>query len=432
MSEALEYQIIGTLLRNPECVAQARIEASDFTNPLCGAAFSAMRVMIAEGQQIEVFTVADRMGGGAVLGDVAAIWKDCLSRPENLEEKCAKVRAAARSREMVELLRLAATALEQGKDPDAVRSRLITRLASIDDGGKKYAHNSRETMAMVTEYLQEVFDAKAEGGLVGVPSGIDGLDHLIGGFHKSDLVIVGARPAMGKTAFMASVARNAALTGKRVGIVSAEMSAVQVGLRMASIFGSIPSTKLRSCDLDDSEFARLHAAAATYVELPISIYDKPSCTPGDIAIQARAWQLSGGLDMLIVDYLTRLTPDESDDSRNREVGKLVAAMKTLARTMSIPVICLAQLSRKCEERADKRPIMADLRDSGEIEQEADSVMFLYRHSVYDEGADPQEAEILVEKNRHGPCKNVKCRFIEEQMLWTNPTDAWGNTYGEVA
>ena len=431
--ETLEFQIIGTLLRHPEYVSRANVAASDFSNPLCGAAFSAMRAMLSEGQQIEVFTVAERMGGGTVLGDVAAIWRECLSRPENLEEKCDKVRSAARSREMVELLRLAATTLEQGKDPDAVRSRLITRLASIEDGGKKYAHSSRETMSMVTDYLQEVFDAKADGGLVGVPSGIDALDHLMGGFHKSDLIVVGARPAMGKTAFMVSLARNAVMAGKRVGIISAEMSVTQIGLRMASMFGGIPSTKLRSCDLDDQEFTRLNAAAATYAELPISIYDKPSCTPGDIAIQARAWAMSGGLDILFVDYLTRLTPDEPNMSRNREVGQMGASLKTLARTMDIPVVCLSQLSRKCEERADKRPIMADLRDSGEVEQDADEIMFLYRHTVYDEGADPQEAEILLEKNRHGPIKNIKCRFIEDQMLWTNPVSQWDNAYqGESA
>lgn len=424
--ETLEFQIIGTLLKHPECLPQANISAKDFTNPLCGAAYSAMRALVADGQQVEVFTVADRLGGGTMLGEISAIWKECLSRPENLEEKCTNLRKAALSREMAALCSLAADTLKSGKDPETVRSRLITKLAGMDDCGKHYAHTSKDTMRLVTDYLQEVFDAKEHGGLVGVPSGIDGLDHLMGGFHKSDLVVVGARPAIGKTAFMASIARHAALKGKRVGIISAEMPAVQIGLRMTSMFGAIPSTKLRSCDLDDSEFARLTAATTQYVELPISIYDKPSASPGDIAIQARAWEMSGGIDILIVDYLTRLTPDEGDNSRNREVGKLVQSLKTLARTLNIPVVCLSQLSRKCEERADKRPIMADLRDSGEIEQEADSVLFLYRHSVYDDSADPEEAEILVEKNRHGPCKNVKCRFVEDQMMWTNQATSWHN------
>jgi replicative DNA helicase len=197
------------------------------------------------------------------------------------------------------------------------------------------------------------------------------------------------------------------------------MPAVQLGLRMASALGDIHSTKLRACDLDDNEFARLHDAASRYARLPILIYDKPACTPADVALQARAWQLSGGLDLLFVDYLTRLSPDDRDDSRTREVGRMVQSLKTLAKALDIPVVCFAQLSRVCEQRADKRPVMSDLRDSGEIEQEADVVAFLYRDSVYNEQADPESAEILIEKNRHGPCAQILARFIPETMTWTN-------------
>ncbi len=323
---------------------------------------------------------------------------------------------------MVDLLQLATRTLEEGKNPDAVRARLITKLASLESAGKSHAHTAKQTMAEVVDYLQMAFDARQAGGLVGVTSGLTGLDKIMGGFHKSDLIVVGARPAMGKTAFMASLARAAALAGRRVGIASAEMPAVQIGLRMVSMFGGIASTKLRSCDLDEQEFARLNETASRYSQLPIEIYDKPACTPGDIAIQSRAWQLSGGLDLLMVDYLTRLNPDDSQDSRVREVGQMIQALKTLAKSLDIPVICLAQLSRQCEQRADKRPVMADLRDSGEIEQEADAVMFLYRDSVYNDSANPEEAEILVEKNRHGPCGKVMARFVAEQMLWTNAGD----------
>lgn len=422
MSTHTEQQVIGTLLRNPEWVAKVSISPNDFEDPICSAAFAAMRAMVAEGHTVDVYGVATRLGDGSALGDIASIWKECLSHPDNLESWCSKLRAASRGRQMASLLDLASKTIREGKDPDAVRSRLITRLASLEDEGRSYVHNGSEVMRQVVDSLQAAFDARESGGLVGVPSGITGLDKVLGGFHKSDLIIVGARPAMGKTAFMASIARNAALAGKRVGIASAEMPAVQIGLRMVSMIGDIHSTKLRSCDLDEHEYSRLTHAATQYRELPIEIYDKPACTPGDIALQARAWQLSGGIDLLIVDYLTRLRPDEEDSSRNREVGKMVASLKTLAKTLDIPVICLAQLSRSVEQRQDKRPIMADLRDSGEIEQEADSIMFLYRDSVYNSEADPQRGEILIEKNRHGPCSSITARFIPEQMLWTNVGD----------
>jgi len=414
-----EYQVIGGLLKHPEMIARVQVEAADFTVALCGQAFSAMRAILAEGKQVDVFGVSERCGGDAVLGDLLVLWKDCLVHPQNLQDRCNTLRAAARGRQMVELLKLATATLEQGRDPDTVRARLISKLASLESSGQTFVHTAKETMAAVVDYLQAAFDARQAGGLVGVPSGLTGLDTLLGGFHKSDLVVVGARPAMGKTAWMASVARQAAMAGRRVGIASAEMPHVQIGLRMVSMVGQIASTKLRSCDLDEQEFTRLNEGATRYSELPIQIFDKPACSPGDIALQARAWQLSGGLDLLFVDYLTRLNPDDLQDSRVREVGQMIQALKTLAKSLDIPVICLAQLSRQCEQRNDKRPLMADLRDSGEIEQEADTVMFLYRDSVYHDSADPEAAEILVEKNRHGPCGRVLTRYVAEQMLWTN-------------
>lgn len=422
MSADNEYQVIGGLLKHPEMIGRIDIETADFTVAICGQAFSAMRAIIAEGKAVDVFGVSERIGGDTVLGNLAGLWKDCLIRPENLQDRCNTLKALARGRQMVDLLQLATRTLEEGKNPDAVRARLITKLASLESAGKSHVHTAKQTMAEVVDYLQMAFDARQAGGLVGVTSGLTGLDKIMGGFHKSDLIVVGARPAMGKTAFVASLARATALAGRRVGIASAEMPAVQIGLRMVSMFGGIASTKLRSCDLDEQEFSRLNETASRYSQLPIEIYDKPACTPGDIAIQSRAWQLSGGLDLLMVDYLTRLNPDDSQDSRVREVGQMIQSLKTLAKSLDIPVICLAQLSRQCEQRADKRPVMADLRDSGEIEQEADAVMFLYRDSVYNDSANPEEAEILVEKNRHGPCGKVMARFVAEQMLWTNAGD----------
>lgn len=418
-----ELQIIGGLLKHPEMVAKVDVAVADFTLPIAGQAFAAMRAIIAGGGVVDVFGVAERLGGGAAIAEVATIWKECLIRPESIVERCGTLRERSRARQTLELLQLAIKTLETHKNPDAVRARLISKLASLESAGQTFVHTAKQTMAQVVDYLQEASDARDNGGLVGVASGLSGLDQLLGGFHKSDLIVIGARPAMGKTALMASLAHNAAKAGRRVGIASAEMPAVQIGLRMVSLMGQIASTKLRSCDLDDDEFSRLHHAASTYRNWPIEIFDKPACTPSDIALQARAWQLSGGLDLLFVDYLTRLTPDDDMDSRTREVGRMVQAMKTLAKSINIPVILLAQLSRQCEQRSDKRPVMSDLRDSGEIEQEADCVAFLYRDAVYNEQADPEQAEILVEKNRHGPCGKVMCRFIAEQMLWTN---AWTN------
>lgn len=428
-NEQTEMQVIGGLLRFPDMIPRVNLRAEDFTLELCGMAFAAMRAMVAEGLAVDAFGVAMRVGGDAALAELAGWWKECLIRRESIPELCEVVQSAARGRQTVALLRTAIETLEKGKSPDAVRARLVARLVGLESQGTNWAHTAQETMRQVTDYLQTAFDAYHAGGLVGVPSGLSGLDRLLGGFHRSDLIVVGARPAMGKTAFMASLARNAALAGRRVGIASAEMPAVQIGLRMVSMIGGIESTRLRACNLDDDEYVRLTNSSMQYGNLAIDIFDKPACTPADIAMQARVWQLSGGLDILFVDYLTRLRPDDANDSRTREVGQMVQSLKTLAKTLDIPVVCLAQLSRQCDQRADKRPVMADLRDSGEIEQEADTVAFLYRDVVYNQSADPEHAEILVEKNRHGPCGKVIARFINEQMLWTNVGDEYPRNAG---
>ena len=345
MSAENEYQIIGGLLKHPDMVPRVEIVAADFTVPLCGQAFAAMRAIIAAGGVADVFGVAERLGGGPALADVVSIWKECLIRPENILERCATLKAESRGRQTVDLLKLAVSTLEAGKNPDTVRARLIAKLASMETDGQTFVHDSKATMTAVVEYLQSAWDARQAGGMVGVPSGLAGMDRALGGFHKSDLIVIGARPAMGKTALMSSLAINAARAGRKAGIASAEMPMVQIGLRMVSLMGKIPSTKLRGCDFDDQDFSTLTAVASQYIDTGISIYDKPACTPADIALQARAWQLSGGLDLLFVDYLTRLTPDDSDASRTREVGRMVQSMKTLAKSLSIPVVLLAQLNR---------------------------------------------------------------------------------------
>lgn len=412
----VEPIIIGTLLRHPDWIAKVSISANHFADEFCRDAFAAMRAAVSDGLAIDPITIATRMEGNPI-ADVMTLWKETITRPENLTDWCEKLRKASRGRELLELLTLAQRTAAEGKDPDSIRAKLITRLASLDDDSQSFDHDTTRMMTSVVDFLQEAHEAFHAGGIVGVPSGIAGIDRAMGGFHKSDLVIVGARTSVGKTAFLLSLALNAAKQGRKVGIISAEMSAQQIGLRLTSMVGSIDSYRLRSGDLSEDEFARISNATQIAKKLSIRAYDKPACTPGDTAIQARAWQIAGGLDILFVDYLTRLTPDESNDSRVREVGKMVFSLKTLAKSLDIPVVCLAQINRAADQRANKRPLLSDLRDSGEIEQEADSVLLLYRDAMHNDAANPEDAEILIEKNRHGPCGTVNARFIHSTMTW---------------
>lgn len=418
----IEPTLIGLLLRNPGEIARMNLSGEHFLDALCAQAFMVMRRLVADGVTPDTFAVSEAIPGNPG-GELLDWWKEtAAASPRNLPHLAERIRKAYRGRKLATLLDKARDTLAEGKPADPIRARLLTRLAELDDDDQTWTHSGTGWMHDVLTHLEAAQAATETGQLVGVTSGLSGLDKMLGGFHRSDLIVVGARPKMGKTAWMMSTAHNAAKAGKRVGIISAEMPAYQLGLRLVSIMANLEFSRLRACDLQDHEYSRLTSSAQMITNLPIFLYDKPACTPGDIAIQARAWAIAGGLDLLFVDYLTRLNPDEHTESRTREVGKMVASLKTVARTLDVPVVCLSQLSRRLEERKDKRPMLSDLRDSGEIEQEADVVAFLYREAVYDRNADPANAEIIVEANRHGPPGVVQCRFEPTTMHWMNRYD----------
>lgn len=414
----IEQAIIGILVKNPDTITKANLKTEHFVDPFCSRAFGAMRHLVTKGVSPDPFGVAEAMGGdlGENLETLIG-WVRETASAANLHHFATKLRDAHKSRVVKQIL---TDALVSTEGADAIRASLITQLASIEDDGRSYETGGSEWMAQVVEKVEEVWEASQDGsGVVGITSGIADMDGYLGGFHKSDLIVMGARPKMGKTAWLMNCAKSAAQAGHRVGIASAEMPAWQLGERIVSDVANLDASVFRSGKLDERGFSSLTYGCQKVAGLPIRIFDKPRMTVGDIAIQAKAWELSGGVDIIFVDYLTRLVPDQSDRNRTREVGKMVSDLKTLARTMNIPIVCLAQLSRAVEERADKRPMPSDLRDSGEIEQEADVICFLYRDSVYNDNADARSGEILIEANRHGPTGVIRCTFDGEFMRWAS-------------
>ncbi|HEU0164165.1 MAG TPA: replicative DNA helicase [Thermomicrobiales bacterium] len=258
------------------------------------------------------------------------------------------------------------------------------------------------------EYLQQ-----HRGDLVGVPTGYTDLDALLGGLQKSDLLIFAARPAMGKTAFLLGLAYGAAVThGRTVGIFSLEMSADQLVQRVLATETGIDSHRLRLGMIDDNEWDRVSRAFGRLAEANIFIDDGAAATIMDIRSKARRLQAEQGLDFLIIDYL-QLMSGRRTENRVQEVSEISRGLKGLARELNIPVIAAAQLSRAVETRADHRPLLSDLRESGSIEQDADIVMFLHREEKYDENSEKKGiAEIIVAKHRNGPVGSVNLRFFE--------------------
>lgn len=271
----------------------------------------------------------------------------------------------------------------------------------------------------IAEVLDRFFDQidymqQHRGEVVGVATGFADLDQLTGGLQRSDLIIVAARPSMGKTAFALGVAYGAALQhGKTVGIFSMEMSAEQLVQRLLATETGVDSHRLRLGQINDNEWDRISRAFGRLSEANIFIDDSAAAGIMDIRSKARRLQAEHGVDLIIVDYL-QLMSGRRSENRVQEISEISRGLKGLARELNIPVVALSQLSRAVETRSDHRPMLSDLRESGSIEQDADIVMFIYREEKYDETSDKKGiAEIMVSKHRNGPVGSINLRFFEQ-------------------
>lgn len=258
------------------------------------------------------------------------------------------------------------------------------------------------------KYLYETQDKQS-----GVPTGFVDLDRLLGGLQKSDLLVLAARPGMGKTSFGLNIARNAARAGGRVAVFSLEMSNEQLVQRFIASESGIDSQKLRLGDLDDREWGLFTQSAARLSELPIFLDDTVAITPIQLRTKCRRIKREFDINLVIVDYLQLMNGKQGERNSNREqeISYISQSLKELARELNVPVVALGQLNRAVEQRADKRPQLSDLRESGAIEQNSDVVMFIYRDDVYNENSEaPNQAEIIIAKHRNGPTGTVSLYF----------------------
>ena len=267
--------------------------------------------------------------------------------------------------------------------------------------------------------------SKSKGEITGIPSGFVDIDRLTAGFHENQLIIVAARPAMGKTIFALNVAVNAALNGKSVAVFNMEMDAIQLANRILSSVGQIEGRKFLSGNFNNNDWTRLNEAISQLEDAKIFINDMTESTIGAIRSKCRRLASSeSGLDLVIIDYLQLVSGGKNyGANRQQEVSDISRALKLLALELHIPIIALAQLSRSCEQREDKRPIMSDLRESGSIEQDADIVSFLYRDSYYKKGAanegNASISEFIVGKHRNGRTDTIKLVFKGDTCSFLN-------------
>lgn len=282
--------------------------------------------------------------------------------------------------------------------------------------------SSQEILSAVHENLVAL--SKNNGQITGIPSGFRDIDNITNGFQAGDLIILAARPSVGKTAFALNIASNAAhITKKPVAVFSLEMPAEQLIKRMLSAAGRIEGSKLRNGQLDEEDWLKYSKATSVLSSDPIYIDDTPGIRVNEIASKCRKLEREHGLGLVIVDYLQLIVGNtNSRESRQQEVSDISRSLKGIARELNVPVIALSQLSRSVEQRNDKRPMMSDLRESGAIEQDADIVAFLYRDDYYNHDEDNELAgivEVIIGKHRNGATGEVKLSFEKDINKFIN-------------
>ncbi len=419
-----ERAVLGSLMIDPDAIIKIAnfLRPEDFFRERHAWLYEAMYTLNERREPLDFVTLVDELerrerltevGGPAYLTDLiastpTALYVDHYAR---IVERTAVLR-----RLIAAAGKIAEIAYDESLDVDDVVDRAEQIVFGVTES--RIHRDLTPIRAIMTNVVDHIdFLSRNQDRLMGVPSGFTMLDRLLGGFQKSDLIILAARPGMGKTSFVLSIAQNSAKRhDTRVAFFSLEMSNEQLVQRLLSMETGIDSHRLRMGAVHEEEWPIVLEAANMLAGTNVFIDDTPAASVTDIRTKCRRLYAEHGLDMVIIDYMQLMTGQSGgrNDNRQQEISFISRSLKALARELNVPVIALSQLSRAVESRSDKRPMLSDLRESGSIEQDADAVLFIYREDYYIEETDRQNiADILVAKHRHGATGTVSLFFRKE-------------------
>ena len=422
-SAPAEQAVIGSMLIDPRCIAEVikKLRGDEFYVRANRDVFETIAAMFAFGQTVDPVTVLDQM-------KVRGVYED--SSPSYLAEIMRVTPTSANAMEYAAIIKDRALLRSIGTVADEINTMVYEGSGEADSvleaaESKMYALREGRGSAGLREIrhvIQNVFDTMSEAAasgskIPGLSTGLPDLDNMILGLNKSELILIAARPGMGKTSIALNIALNVAMTQrKKVAVFSLEMSREQLATRLLSRASLVPSTNLLTGQLSDQQWRDVAAAANTLSASEILIDDNPTLTVSDMNAQCR---MVKDLDLVVIDYLQLMQSagsghSWSNESRTQAVSDISRMLKIMAKQLNVPVICLSQLSRANESRTDKRPMLSDLRESGAIEQDADVVIGLYRDGYYNrECENPNLAEAIVLKNRKGQTGTVNLTWVPE-------------------
>lgn len=438
-----EQSILGSLMQNSERWDQIAdtISADDFYRKDHRMIFEAVSGLCEDDQPADVVTVSqwlESRNGLETIGGIAYLGSLVNNTPSatNINAYASIVRERAIIRRLIG----AATEIqEMSYEPEGRKAPELLDQAEkkIFDIAKAGGLAKKEAFQPIKGLLAEALDRidemyQSDKDLAGISTGFKDLDNLTAGLQAGDLIIVAGRPSMGKTSLAMNLAENIALYEKApAAIFSMEMPGSQLAMRMMASLGRIDSNKVRTGKLDEEDWPRLTSAINLLEKAPIYIDDSPGLTPLQIRAKARrlARQHEHGLGVIVVDYIQLMQSGEMNENRATEISMITRSLKSLAKELNVPVIALSQLNRSLEQRPDKRPVMADLRESGAIEQDADVIVFIYRDEVYNKESEQKgTAEIIIAKQRNGPIGMVRTTFLGKYTRFEDYAAEFGGDY----
>lgn len=427
-----EQAVLGGLMLAPEMfdVVSEKLESRDFYRRDHQLIWQAMATLAESAEPFDAVTLGEwfdgqgareMVAGGAYLVELASTTPSAaniVAYAEIVREKALLRRLIEEGTEVVN------QAFNPGhREAEEIVAEAEQRMFSVGQDVRDVHSGPSSMMEIAKEVFEELREATDRGGgITGLPTGYTEFDQLTAGLHPTDLVILAARPAMGKTTLALNIAEHAALKSKQaVAIFSMEMSKKQLGARLISSIGRVDATRIRRAQMEDEDWGRFTVAMKTAIESDIVIDDTPALSPERLRSKARRLKREKpGLALIVIDYLQLMAVPGNKENRATEVSEITRSLKALAKELGLPIIALSQLNRSLENRSDKRPLMADLRESGAIEQDADMVVFIYRDDYYNkESQEKGLAEIIIGKQRHGPTGSVMLKFEGEMSRFSN-------------
>lgn len=428
VSVEAEQSVLGGLMLDPAAMNRVGdlLAEDDFYQQSHRMIYSAIAELHRSGRPFDAITIGEAMqsAGTANKAGGAEYLIDLVSNTPsaaNIRAWAEIVRDKAVQRRMLDVLSATTESIYAGGDKSqTMLDSAIRNLMMLGRAAGDYDAGMKQAAKMAYEDFLHAHDNR--GKVRGIPTGFAGIDRRFGGFHKGDLIFLGARPSMGKTALMVNLALNASDAGHSVGLISGEQSAMQIAQRSYALAANVPAENLRNGNIEDEEWMRLTSATSQLVKANVRIYDRSAPTLDEVCRTARRWKQEYGTAILFVDYLQRITVPKAQ-SRIDEVSEVARGLKTLARDLDIPIVALAQVKAEVDKRTgDKRPHLGDIANSDEATREADQIAFLYREDVYERQREPNGmAELNFEKNRHGPTGRFDLRFVGETMAFRDLT-----------